>query len=37
MRNIILDGSDEMPPPVFEGAIHITQGGKAWKRGITVL
>ena len=23
MRSIILDGSDDWPPTVFEGAIHI--------------
>ena len=27
MRSIIQDGSDDMPPTVFEGAIHIIRGG----------
>ena len=26
MRSIIQDGSDDMPPTVFEGAIHIIRG-----------
>ena len=27
MRSIIQDGSDDMTPTVFEGAIHIIRGG----------
>ena len=36
MRSIIQDGSDDMPPTVFEGAIHIIRGEKIMRNIIIV-